>query len=77
MTFKLVKKVPIVEIDGKKCFLGNAKDNPEFVPSEGVIGYDFFNNFTVFIDRLGGKMVFVYSQLDRQVREVIPKESLI
>ena len=25
-------------------------------PSEGVIGYDFFNNFTLVIDRVGGKM---------------------
>ena len=38
---------------------GDAKDNPEFVPDEGVIGYDFFNNFTVVIDRLGGKMTFI------------------
>ena len=38
---------------------GDAKDNPEFVPDEGVIGYDFFNNFTIVIDRLGGKMTFV------------------
>jgi hypothetical protein len=26
---------------------------------EGVIGYDFFNNFTLVVDRLGGKMTFV------------------
>ena len=38
---------------------GDAKDNPAFVPSEGVIGYDFFANFTVVVDRLGGKMTFV------------------
>ena len=37
----------------------NAKDNPGFVPDKGVIGYDFFNNFTVVVDRLGGKMAFV------------------
>ena len=29
------------------------------VPPEGVIGYDFFANFTVVVDRLGGKMTFV------------------
>ena len=29
------------------------------VPSEGVIGYDFFNNFTLVVDRIGGKMSFV------------------
>ena len=27
--------------------------------SEGVIGYDFFGNFTLVIDRLGGKMTFI------------------
>ena len=29
------------------------------VPAEGVIGYNFFNNFTIVIDRNGGKMTFV------------------
>ena len=29
------------------------------VPPEGVIGYDFFRNFTLVIDRLGSKMTFV------------------
>ena len=29
------------------------------VPKEGVIGYDFFANFTVVVDRLGGEMTFV------------------
>ena len=43
---------------------GDARDNKAVpngraVPPEGVIGYDFFNNFTVVVDRLGGKMVFV------------------
>ena len=38
---------------------GDAKDNPAFVPAEGVIGYDFFANFTVVVDRLGGSMTFV------------------
>lgn len=26
---------------------------------EGVIGYDFFANFTLVVDRLGGKVAFV------------------
>ena len=38
---------------------GAAKDNLEYVPPEGVIGYDFFANFTIVVDRLGGKMTFV------------------
>ena len=38
---------------------GDAKDNPEFVPTQGVIGYDFFNNFTFVVDRLGGNMTFI------------------
>jgi hypothetical protein len=43
---------------------GDARDNKaapngRAVPSEGVIGYDFFNNFTVVVDSLGGKMTFV------------------
>ena len=38
---------------------GDKKDNPEYVPHEGVIGYDFFNNFTVVVDHIGGKMTFV------------------
>ena len=29
------------------------------VPGKGVIGYDFFANFTIVVDRLGGKMTFV------------------
>ncbi len=42
---------------------GDARDNKAVpngraVPPEGVIGYDFFNNFTVVVDRLGGKMTF-------------------
>jgi len=40
---------------------GDAKDNPEFVPSEGVIDYDFFNNFTVVVDRRDDKMTFIKS----------------
>ena len=43
---------------------GDARDNKArldccAVPPEGVIGFDFFNNFTVIIDRLGGNMTFV------------------
>ena len=38
---------------------GDAKDNPAFVPDQGVIGYDFFANFTIVVDRLGGTMAFV------------------
>ena len=43
---------------------GDARDNKASpngcaVPPEGVIGYDFFNNFTVVIDRIGGTMTFV------------------
>ena len=38
---------------------GDRVDNPEYVPAEGVIGYDFFANFTVVVDRLGGEITFV------------------
>ena len=38
---------------------GDAQDNPAYVPPEGVIGYDFFANFTLVVDRVGGKMNFV------------------
>ncbi len=43
---------------------GDARDNKAgldccAVPPEGVIGFDFFNNFTVVIDRVGGKMTYV------------------
>ena len=43
---------------------GDARDNKArldccAVPPEGVIGYDFFANFTVVVDRIGGKMTFV------------------
>ena len=43
---------------------GDARDNKArldccAVPPEGVIGYDFFNNFTAVIDRFGGKMTFI------------------
>ena len=38
---------------------GDAQDNPAYVPPEGVIGYDFFANFTLVVDRVGGKVTFV------------------
>ena len=43
---------------------GDAHDNKAnpngcAVPPEGVIGFDFFNNFTLVVDRLGGKMTFI------------------
>jgi len=37
---------------------GDAKDNHATVPPEGVIGYDFFNSFTVVVDRVGGRLTF-------------------
>jgi hypothetical protein len=37
----------------RSIVLGNA------VPTTGVIGYDFFNNFTIVVGRVGGKMTFV------------------
>ena len=38
---------------------GDAQDNPAYVPPEGVIGYDLFANFTLVVDRFGGKVAFV------------------
>ena len=43
---------------------GDARDNKArlgccAVPPEGVIGYDFFANFTLVVDSVGGKMSFV------------------
>jgi len=38
---------------------GDAKDNPVYVPPEGVIGFDFFNNFTVVVDRIDAQMLFI------------------
>ena len=43
---------------------GDARDNKAnpngcAVPPEGVIGYDFFANFTLVVDRIGGKMTFI------------------
>ena len=55
-----VRRVPC-EFAGHpfEILCGDRNDNPEYVPPEGVIGFDFFNNFTVVVDRLGGKMTFV------------------
>ena len=43
---------------------GDARDNKAnpngcAVPPEGVIGYDFFANFTLVVDRVGGKATFI------------------
>ena len=38
---------------------GDAQDNPAYVPPEGVISYDFFANFTLVVDRFGGKVTFI------------------
>ena len=38
---------------------GDGKDNPEYVLDKGVIGYDFFANFTLVVDCVGGKVTFV------------------
>ena len=55
-----VRRVPC-EFAGHsfEILCGDAKDNHAMVPPEGVIGYDFFANFTIVVDRLGGKMTFV------------------
>ena len=55
-----VRRTPCEFMDHRfEIICGDAKDNPAFVPAEGVIGYDFFANFTVVVDRLGGSMTFV------------------
>ena len=62
MKFELIKKVPIVEIDGKRCFLDTGYPHasmPAYVPPAGVIGYDFFANFILVVDGAGGKMIFI------------------
>ena len=47
----------------KQCIVsGNA------VPPEGVIGYDFFRNFTLVIDRLGGKLSFVKNNNKKETK---------
>ena len=55
-----VRRVPC-EFAGHpfEILCGDANDNPEYVPPEGVIGYDFFANFTIVVDSVGGKMTFV------------------
>ena len=55
-----VRRVPC-EFAGQsfEILCGDANDNPEYVPPESVIGYDFFANFTLVVDRVGGKMSFV------------------
>ena len=55
-----VRRVPC-EFAGQsfEILCGDANDNPEYVPPEGVIGYDFFTNFTLVVDSVGGKMTFV------------------
>ena len=62
MKFELIKKVPIVELGGSRCFIDTVYPHasmPAYALSEGVIGYDFFANFTLVVDCLGGKMNFV------------------
>ena len=56
----LMRNVPC-ELSGRSfnILCGNRNDNPEYVPPEGVVGYDFFNNFTIVVDRVGKKMRFV------------------
>ena len=43
---------------------GDARDNKArldccAVPPEGVIGFDFFNNFTIVVDSIAGKMTYI------------------
>lgn len=55
-----VRRTPCKFMDHRfEIICGDAKDNPAFVPAEGVIGYDFFANFTVVVDRIVGSMTFV------------------
>ena len=55
-----VRRVPC-EFAGHQfeILCGDANDNPEYVPPEGVIGYDFFANFPLVVDRFGGEMTFI------------------
>ena len=57
-----VRRVPC-EFAGHQfeILCGDANDNPEYVPPEGVIGYDFFANFTLVVDCVGGKVTFIKS----------------
>jgi len=43
--------------------------NGNTILANGALGYDFFNNFTVVVDRLGGKMTFVKKSLIREFAE--------
>ena len=58
MKSELVKQVPIAWTNADSCLLGVTMP---MCLVEGVIGYDFFTNFTLVVDRLGGKMTFVKS----------------
>ena len=40
-------------------YYSDMNNNPEYVLPEGVMGYDFFNNFTIVVDRGGKKMRFI------------------
>ena len=58
---------------------GDARDNKArldccAVPPAGVIGYDFFANFTLVVDRLGGKMTFVKIRIERSMLMKLPEE---
>ena len=60
-----VRKVPCSFADHSfEILCANAPENQEYpngaaVPREGVIGYDFFANFTVVVDRVGGKVTII------------------
>ena len=53
-------KVPCV-FEGVEfaALCGNLEDNLEGVPPEGVIGTDFFEKFTIVVDRVAGIMQYV------------------
>ena len=38
------------------------------VPPTGVIGYDFFSNFTLVVDRVGGKLSFVKNNNKKETK---------
>ena len=56
MKSELVKQVLIAWTNADSCLLGVTMP---MCLVEGVRGYDFFANFTLVVDRLGGKMTFV------------------
>ena len=56
MKSELVKQVPIAGANAKPCLLGMTM---LMRVNEGIVGHDFFANFTIVVDRLGGKMTFV------------------